>query len=138
MPPASLPIPPELYSLTSNFESELPSAGSNKHLASAALPKPCCQLSENEHTSINVDLDHWGEELLSCSSYIQPGASSMEHATAGSYVRKAPITCTILQEPHSLPSPLWSHCPANQRLHLWHLLAPCDKHTTQLSDDALK
>jgi len=37
-----------------------------------------------------------------------------------------------------LPSPLHPHCPANQRLHLWHPLVPCTQCAAQLSDDDLK
>ena len=37
-----------------------------------------------------------------------------------------------------LPSPLRPHCPANQRLRLWHPLAPHAQHAAQLSDDDLK
>ena len=37
-----------------------------------------------------------------------------------------------------LPSSLRPHCPANQRLHLWHPLAPRAQRTAQLSDDDLK
>jgi len=37
-----------------------------------------------------------------------------------------------------LPSSLRPHCPANQRLRLWHPLAPHAQRTAQLSDDDLK
>ena len=65
----SLPIPSELHSLITDFNSELPAAGPNQYLAPSALPKPSHQLSENEHASVNADLDRRGEELLSCSAY---------------------------------------------------------------------
>jgi len=37
-----------------------------------------------------------------------------------------------------LPSPLRPHCPANQRLCLWHPLVPRNQCSTQLSDEDLK
>jgi len=37
-----------------------------------------------------------------------------------------------------LPSPLWPHCPANQRLCLWRPLVPHPQHSPQLSDKDLR
>ena len=37
-----------------------------------------------------------------------------------------------------LPSPLRPHCPANQRLCLWHPLVPCNQRSKQVSDEDLK
>ena len=37
-----------------------------------------------------------------------------------------------------LPSPLRPHCPAGQRLHLWHLLIPCSSNLPQVSEDNLR
>ena len=65
----SLPIPSELHDLITDFDSELPASGPNQCLAPAALPKPSHQLSEDECASVIADLDHQGEELLSCSTY---------------------------------------------------------------------
>ena len=66
----SIPIPPELHSLITDFDSELPSASPDQYLTSTTLSKPCCHLSEDEHASVNADLDRRGEELLSCSTHV--------------------------------------------------------------------
>ena len=50
------------------------------------------------------------------------------------YQRPAPYR----QNLSPLPSPLHSHCPANQRLRLWRPLAPHSQRTSQLSDEDLE
>ena len=71
-PPASLllpkfPIPPELNSLIINFNASTPNLeqGDCQHNPPALLPKPHRLLSENEHATLNAELDRCGEELLS-------------------------------------------------------------------------
>ena len=64
-----IPIPPELCTLITDFDSKLPSPGPDQHLPSPTLPKPFQVLSDNKCTSINAELDCQKEEFLSCSSY---------------------------------------------------------------------
>jgi len=65
----NLPIPTEIHNLITNFDSELPSASPSQHTTPNALPKPHCELSEDECASVNTELDCWGEEFFSCSSH---------------------------------------------------------------------
>jgi len=65
----NLPIPTEIHDLITNFDSELPSASPSQHTMPNALPKPHRELSEDEHTSVNTELDRQGEEFFSCSSH---------------------------------------------------------------------
>ena len=124
-------------SRTSTLSSPLQALISTSHHPPCPSPAECFQTTSMPRSTlsltvggrssfhvpptVNQERRAWNKPL--------PASSSSEKRTQPAPYRKNLVP---------LPSPLRPHCPANQRLCLWHPLAPRDQRASQVPDEDLK